>query len=131
MTAQELSKLFYLKKEIALDRQRLLELEAKALPGAQVMSGLPGSANVSDRLGNLAAEIADLRLTIEQKFRRCVQEQRRLEQYIADIDDSFIRLVFICRFAEGLSWQQVANKLGGHNTADGLRMISKRFLLKH
>ena len=55
MTAQELSKLFYLKKEIALDRQRLLELEAKALPGAQVMSGLPGSTNVSDRLGNLAA----------------------------------------------------------------------------
>lgn len=131
MTLKELSQLFYLKRELAMEQQRLRELEERALPGAQRLSGLPGNTNVSDKLAQCAAEIADLRMVIEQKVGRCLAEQQRLEKYIAGIEDSLIRQIFTCRFVEGLSWQQVAKKVGGHNTADSVRMLSKRFLLKN
>lgn len=130
MTLRELSQLYYLKREIAMDRERLAELESRALPGAQVISGLPGSAGVSDKLANYAVEIADLRAVIEGKCRRCLAEQQRLEQYIAGIDDSLIRQIFTLRFVEGLSWQQVANRVGGKNSAGNLRVVCHRFLAR-
>ena len=130
MTIKELSQLYHLRREVEMDRQRLAALEEQALPGAQRLSGLPGSSRGQDKLGEMAAEIADLRAVIEQKLKRCLAEQQRLEAYIAGIEDSFVRQIFTCRFVEGLSWRQVADKVGGRNTADGLRMLSKRFLLK-
>lgn len=131
MTLRELSQLYYLKREIAMDRERLAELANRALPGAQVISGLPGSPNVGDKLANYAVEIADLRAVIEAKCRRCLAEQRRLEQYIAGIDDSFIRQIFTLRFVQGLTWRQVANKVGGKNSAENLYKIAYRFVRKN
>ena len=131
MTLQELSQLYYLKREIAMDRERLAELEQKALPGAQVLSGMPGSPNVGDKLAKYAVEIADLRAVIEAKCRRCLAEQQRLEKYIAGIEDSFIRQIFTCRFVDGLTWQQVAQKLGGKNSADNLYKMAYRFVRKN
>lgn len=130
MTIKELSQLYHLRREVEMERQRLAALEERALPGAQRLSGLPGSSRGQDKLGNAAAEIADLRALIEQKLRRCLAEQQRLEAYIAGIEDSFVRQIFTCRFVEGMSWRQVADKVGGRNTADGVRKLSKRFLLK-
>lgn len=46
MTLGELSQLKHLKREIALDRQRLRQLEEAALPGAQVMTGMPHGTGV-------------------------------------------------------------------------------------
>ena len=130
MTIKELSQLYHLRREVEMERQRLAALEERALPGAQRLSGLPGSSRGQDKLGEMAAEIADLRAVIEQKLKRCLAEQQRLEAYIAGIEDSFVRQIFTCRFVEGLSWRQVADKVGGKNTADGVRKLSKRFLLK-
>ncbi len=130
MTIKELSQLYHLRREVEMDKQRLLELEERALPGAQRLSGLPGSGNVQDKLATYAAEIADLRAVIEAKYRRCLTEQQRLEQYIAGIEDSFIRQIFTCRFVEGLSWRQVAKKVGGKNSAGNIRVICHRFLAK-
>lgn len=131
MTLRELSQLKYLKREIAMDRQRLAELESKALPGAQVISGMPTAAGYGDKLGSYAAEIADLKAVILAKQRRCLAEQRRLEVYIASIDDSFIRQIFTLRFVNGLTWRQVARKMGGNNTTGSVKMIVRRFLAKN
>ena len=130
MTIKELSQLYHLRREVEMDRQRLAALEERALPGAQRLSGLPGGLSVQDKLGEMAAEIADLREVIEQKLRHCLAEQQRLEQYIAGIEDSFVRQIFTCRFVEGLSWRQVAKKVGGKNSAGNIRVICHRFLAK-
>ncbi len=130
MTIKELSQLYHLRREVEMDRQRLAALEERALPGAQRLSGLPGSSWRQDKLGEMAVEIADLRAVIEAKYRRCLAEQQRLEQYIAGIEDSFVRQIFTCRFVEGLSWRQVAKKVGGKNSAGNIRVICHRFLAK-
>lgn len=130
MTLGELSQLKHLKREIALDRQRLRQLEEAALPGAQVMTGMPHSTGVKDRLGDTAAAIADLRQQLEAKIERCVREQQKLEAYIESIPDSFIRQIFIYRFVQGMSWRQVADQMGGGNSAGNIRVICHRFVRK-
>ena len=128
MTIRELSQLYYLNREIEMDRQRLEELETKMQPGAQALTGMPGGGLPSDRTGRYAVEIADLRGIIEAKHKQCLYERSRLERYIADIDDALTRQVFTYRFVNGLSWFQVACCCGGDCTADGVRMLCKRYL---
>lgn len=131
MTLKELSQFYYLNREIEMDQQRLRELEVKALPGAQVITGMPHGSGVSDVVGRYAAEIADLRGIIEAKHQQCLYERSRLERYIAGIDDSLLRQIFTYRFINGLPWHQVAACIGGGNTADSVRMACYRYLGKH
>ena len=131
MTLKELSQLYYLNREIEMDQRRLRELEARALPGAQVITGMPHGTGVADIVGRYAAEIADLRGIIEAKHQQCLYERSRLERYIAGIDDSLLRQIFTYRFVNGLPWLQVAACIGGNNTADSVRVACNRYIEKH
>ena len=128
MTLKELSQLYYLNREIEMDKRRLIELEARALPGAQVLTGMPHGSGVCDIVGTCAAEIADLRGIIEAKHQQCLYERSRLERYISGIEDSLLRQIFTYRFVNGLPWEQVAACVGGGNTAGSVRMACYRYL---
>ncbi|MCD8340632.1 MAG: hypothetical protein LUC87_00565 [Clostridiales bacterium] len=128
MTIQELSQLYWLNREIELDKQRLAELRSKASLRSPSLTGLPGGGDNSSSVERVAAEIVDLQAIIDAKHLQCIHERNRLERYIADIDDSLTRMIFRLRFVDGLSWQQVAASVGGGNTADGVRMRVKRYL---
>ena len=128
MTLKELSQLYYLKREIEMDERRLEELEAKLQPGGQNLSGMPHGTGVVDKLGIYVAEIADLRDIIAAKRKQCIVERSRLERYIAGISDSLMRQVFTYRFVDGLSWEQVAARIGGGNSADSARKMCRRYI---
>lgn len=53
-----------------------------------------------------------------------------VEGYIAGIPDSQLRRVIRLRVIDKLTWQQVAQQIGGDNTADGVRMMFNRFFEK-
>lgn len=128
MTLKELSQLYYLNREIEMDKKRLQELEIMAVSISPNLSGMPRSPGVSDKVGRYAAEIADLKGIIEAKHQQCLYERSRLERYIASIDDSLIRQIFTYRFVNGLPWMQVAACIGGNNTADSVRMMCNRYI---
>lgn len=128
MTLEELSQLYWLNREIEMDQQRLRELELKALPGAQVLTGMLHAPGVVDKVGTYAAEIADLRGIIEAKHQQCLYERSRLERYISSIDDSLLRQIFTYRFVNGLPWEQVAACIGGGNNAGNVRMLCYRYI---
>lgn len=128
MTLKELSQLYYLNQEIEMDRRRLRELEVKALPGAAPITGMPHGSGLADRVGEYAAEMADLRGIIEAKHQQCLYERSRLERYIAGIEDSLIRQIFTYRFINGLPWFRVAACIGGGNTEDACRKAVQRYL---
>lgn len=129
MTLEELSQLYYLNREIEMDKRRLQELEAKALPGAQVLTGMPHPPGVKDKVGDYAAEIADLRGIVEAKYQQCLYERSRLELYISSVDDSLLRQIFTYRFINGPPpWRQVAACIGAGNTEDGCRKAVQRYL---
>lgn len=52
-----------------------------------------------------------------------------VETFISSIKDSHIRRIVNLRVVEGLSWQKVADKIGG-NTEDSVRMAFERYIKK-
>ena len=127
MTIQELSQLFWLKREIEREYERLTQLEEAATATTPQWSGLPAAGLVADKTA-IAAQIADARTVIKAKLELAVLEYNRLNRYIASIDDSLIRQIIALRFVDGLSWRQVALHAGGGNTEDSVRKAVKRYL---
>ena len=60
MTLKELNGHFVLRERLARAKEMLASLQAAACPGAQVLTGMPHAPGVSDKVGDLAVEIADL-----------------------------------------------------------------------
>lgn len=113
MTNEELSQLYYLRREIEMDARRLKALEKE--PGAV----------------HRAALVQDIRDTIETKRRRCMAQRDALERYIAGTQDTYVRQIFVLRYAEGLPWLQVSLCLGGVNSPENLRVTAKRYLKRN
>lgn len=129
MTLKELSQLYYLNREIEMDRKRLDALKERAAsPGTPNLDGMPKSLGCDNRLERYVAEIIDLEAIISAKITQCLHERSRIERYIADIPDSLTRQIFTHRFVDGLSWVQVAFSVGGGNTEDGVRQRVYRHL---
>lgn len=49
-------------------------------------------------------------------------------EFIKEIDDSLVRQIISLRYVSGLTWEQVAENIGGNNTADSVRKVAERFL---
>lgn len=127
MTRKELSQLYYMQREIRSDEQRLIDLEGAATSITTNLSGMPSGGRRSDKTA-IAAEIADLKVLIQAKRDMCVAHYNQIMRYVAGIDDSMIRQIVTLRNLDMLTWQQIAEKIGGGNTADGVRKAYTRFV---
>lgn len=129
MTVKELSQLYYLNREIEMDKARLEKLRAR-ISGltSPDLSGMPRGSGNGSGIENCIAEIVDLEAIISAKVTQCMHERNRLERYIAGIPDSLTRQIFALRFINGLSWVQVAFSVGGGNTEEGVRQRVYRHL---
>ena len=130
MTLKELSQLYYLTREIEADQRRLEELErAAAAPSSSNLSGMPRAPHsASSKVESMAAEIVDLQAIIAARQIQCIHERARLERWINEIPDSLTRQIFLLRFSECMSWEQVADTIGGGNTPAGVRQRVYRCL---
>lgn len=107
-----LSQLQYLKGEIDDLSQRIAELELMAQGGAGRVTGMPRGGRRADRVAECAAKIADLRDKMDERRLDCMEELARLYEFIDDIPDSLTRQIFMLRYIDGLSWQQIAFRIG-------------------
>ena len=128
MTVKEMSQLYYLNREIEHLQRQLEELECLAEGTTQVITGMPHGSGTSDKVGRYAVRIADLRSMIDNRKARCWDELNRLNAYIDGVEDSLTRQILTLRYVNGLSWQQVADSVGGGISADGVRKIQQRYL---
>jgi hypothetical protein len=90
---------------------------------------MPGSGKKSDKTA-LGAEIADLENIISSKNQMCVAHYNRIMRYVAEVDDSYMRQIITYRHIDMLKWRDIAQKIGGGNTEDGIRMAYTRFVEK-
>lgn len=129
VTKKELSQLYWLNKEIIMQKQRLDELECLATSCTSNITGMPKSVGTMDKRSDCIAEIADLKGLVELNIKKCFYELNRLSRYIESVPDSQMRMILVLRYVNGLSWEQIALSIGG-NTADSVRMSHNRFLSK-
>ena len=52
-----------------------------------------------------------------------------VEEYIESLEDSHLRLIIRLRVIDELTWRQVAQRLGGGNTEDGVRKAFDRLFV--
>jgi len=129
MTKDRLNQLSWLKLEIEDITNRIRRIE-NALSGRTArIDGMSWLGGMKDFVGDLVPQLSDLRSSLAESRSRAVLECGELHAFIADIDDSQVRLIFTLRYMDGLSWHQVAWRLGG-NTADSVRMAHNRYLAK-
>ncbi len=130
MTKKELSQLYWLNREIEEDKRKLAELESAASGGVAKLTGMPHVSAEGRGLESYSILIAEQRELVASKITQSIILYNQLNRYIASVDDSLIRQILSYRYANGLSWLQVAMHIGGGNTADSVRMIHDRFLKK-
>ena len=54
----------------------------------------------------------------------------QVEEFIASVEDSRMRRIITLRFIDNLSWNKVADRIGGNNTEDSVRKAFTRFMEK-
>lgn len=128
LTIKELSQLYWLDREIDQYKEKLAELEAEAQNIVPQATGVPRGNSVSDRVGNIAIEIADLKTLIDNNIQKRWCEKNKLMRYIMTVDDSLMRQILTARFVDGKRWWEVADIVGGNNTSASVRMACHRFL---
>lgn len=128
MTLQELNRHFELRERLAKAREMLDSLRAAACPGAQVLTGMPHTPGVKDKVGDLAIEIADMDERIEFLESEIKASEESILPFIRSIDDDQTRLIFRLRFIRGLTWKEVAAVIGGRNSEDSVKMACYRYL---
>lgn len=131
MTSKELSALYYLRKEIEMQSQRLFELETIAESCTSRITGLPAGKGISDKVGKYSAEIADLKKAIDINLKQCFFELNRLTKYIQEAKDPLIRQIMTYRYIHGFNWRKTAFSIGGSNNIGSLKMMLHRYLEKN
>ena len=53
-----------------------------------------------------------------------------VEKFISEVNDSHIRRIITFRVVDGLTWNEVASRMGGYNTEDTVKKTFYRFLEK-
>ena len=54
-----------------------------------------------------------------------------IEKFLSSISDSFVRRIVILRVIDGLTWNEVADEIGGGNTENSVKKIYQRCLKKY
>ena len=112
MTQKELSQLNYLRQEILEIQGRIKVLETLATNCTAQISDMPVPQAISDKIGKYSVQIADLKTELEVKACRCYREFLRLNRYIEEVEDRQMRTILALRYIQGLTWRQIAHKIG-------------------
>jgi len=129
MTKENLTQLSWLKLEIEELATRIRKIELALSGRSARIDSMPWLGGPKDLIGDLVPQLSDLRDHLAKSRARAMDECSKLQAFIAEIDDSQIRLIFTLRYLDNLSWHQVAWRLGG-NTADSVRMVHNRYLAR-
>lgn len=128
VTLEKLSRYYRLHIRMEQNLETLEALEAAVHPGAQRLTGMPHVSGVSDRIGDLAVEIAEMRERILSLRKELDREEAKLNRFISTIENDQTRTIFRLRFLRCLTWGEVAAVVGGRNSENSVKCICYRYL---
>lgn len=134
MNKKQLSQIRYVKNEIEILRKQLAEIPCRVT--TDTVTGSDPYFPYTERTFTITGidyddyhrQAQKLQRRLEKRAKQLVQLVEDTYKYIENIDDSLIRQIITLRHLNGLTWEQVAARIGGNNTADSVRMMHDRFL---
>lgn len=132
MTNEMILEAYYLEQEIDRWKLHLKRLkEASLTPELDMTKQRVSGGEICDSTGDLAAEIADLEHKIRKKVYELIRLKNRIAEYIMGIEDSQTRLIFHLRVYDLMTWNDIADKIGGMNSEDSVKKRYYRYLKKN
>lgn len=131
MNLQELSRYYKLRERLQQNEEILQSLRSKAAPGATVLTGMPHTPGISDKVAYLGVEIAYMEKQIETLKEEISAECKKLDAYINTIDDSRVKIICRLRFRHCMTWTQVADTMGWAYNEVSVRKLVYNYLKKH
>ena len=113
MTRKELSQIYYLSKELKMWKEESQKLQDRIESTGKWLDGMPRGSDISDKVGNLAAALADARTMVVVKELEIQTQRRRIIDYIDKIDDSLLRQIIFYRCVSCMQWREVSQTIGG------------------
>ena len=49
---------------------------------------------------------------LARKLEELMDERDRINDYINNIDDGVIRMILMCKYVNGMTWEQIGNEIG-------------------
>ena len=126
MTSKQLDQVFNLTREKRELEKMLLEIPD--ITAVRYDSIGVSNSGISSPVQKIAEQREKIRELISMKLAEISVAEGEILEYIFSINDSQIRRIMRLRHIELKSWLQVANAIGGNNTADSVRMAHDRFL---
>ena len=126
MTSKQLDQVFNLTREKKELEKMLLEIPD--ITAVRYDSIGVSNSGISSPVQKIAEQREKIRELISMKLAEISVAEREILEYIFSINDSHIRRIMRLRHIELKSWVQVANAIGGNNTADSVRKMHDRFL---
>lgn len=126
MTLEKLNDLNDINKLIQRDEERLRELYAKAGPHGITYSDRPRSTSKRNMIEEVMPEI----LKIEKRLAINKAKKAEIDEYLDSIEDCHIQLIFRLHFVDKMTWNEVADYIGGGNTDGSVKQMCYRFLKK-
>ena len=130
MTKKELKQIYNLNREVEMWQRELDKKQCRSIVGSQVITGMPFGSGTSDRVADMACDIVETEMIIRGRLAEIQQQRKKIMEYINSIGDSLIRQIIFYRYVSCMEWWEVADSIGGNNTANGVRMACERFLTK-
>lgn len=130
LTKEELSRYYYLDKELRHDYEKIIELETQLTHITQMLSDMPKGRADNNKREEILDELTKRKQLYLDKVVVAEQEKNKILQYINGINDPLTRLIIQYRCIDLLSWTKVAHCVGGNNTSDSVRMMFSRHIQK-
>lgn len=128
MTKKELTELYYISREIEMWRVELERIRAAQTDlKSPSPNGMPRNGEGKDPIGEKVVRIVEAEKELQQLIGELEEKKRRAQRYIVTIDDSLIRQIITYRCLSLMTWEEVAAKVGGSNSADSVRKQFDRF----
>lgn len=136
MNKEELKQLRYIRSEIEVIKNQISDLDYTV--ATDKVRGSSSHFPYVERSFTIAGvdfleynrKAERLRRKLNKRIEELMDLVEEANTFIEGIEDSLIRQIISLRYINGLTWEDVANSIGGNNTADSVRMLCNRFLDK-
>lgn len=126
-TKKELLQIYYLEREIK-NIQRIIDnlsdVDIKSPMSAEVI--VSPTNNPGNPTATVGVNLADLSERLKRLQQQCQQQRLKILAYIEQIEDSYLRQIVMLRCLNLYTWQEVADAIGGNNTALTCRVAFSR-----
>lgn len=110
MTIRNLSRYYFIKKEIEQLEEQLKELNDSVL-GSPAISGMPTTHGNTSPIEQLIIRKNKLEQKLLHKKNELIEEQEYIENYLETIEDSRIRIIIRERFINCKTWEEIGREM--------------------